>query len=91
MSDGLVDAAASGSRLAALEALRGVLATRLAECDSNRDVAALSARFLEVLAQIEELTGGMRGGESERTGLSEFERKLAERTGAKSPGRQRRA
>ena len=90
MPESLVDAAASGNRLAALEALRGVLATRLAECESNRDVAALSARLLEVLSQIAEVAGdGVK--EPERTGLSEFEQKLAERTGAKASGRKRRA
>jgi hypothetical protein len=51
----LVEAAASDDRLAALRQLRDLLARQLASCDSNRDVASLSARLMEALAQIEEL------------------------------------
>lgn len=49
----LVDAALSGDHLTALEALRDLLAAELDGCESSRDVAALAARFADVLAQIE--------------------------------------
>lgn len=47
------EAAASGNRLVALEALRDTLATAIDECDSKRDLAALSRQLTDVLAQIE--------------------------------------
>ena len=52
-SEGLVGAAGSGDRLAALRALRDRLAADLDVCESARDVAALSQRFMDTLAQIE--------------------------------------
>lgn len=45
--------AVSGSRLAALEELRGVLARAIDNCESARDLAALSRQMTEVLAQID--------------------------------------
>ncbi len=49
----LVEAALSGDHLTALVALRDRLAVELDGCESSRDVAALAARFADVLAQIE--------------------------------------
>ena len=48
----LSEAAASGDRLQALRALRGSLAADLDVCESLRDKASLSQRFMDVLAQI---------------------------------------
>ena len=44
-------------RLAGLTALRDRLASEIDQCDSSRDVAALSIRFMDVLKQIDELNG----------------------------------
>lgn len=52
----LADSAATGSRLGALKALRDYLAKALDETLSARDQAALSARYMDCLAQIEELS-----------------------------------
>jgi hypothetical protein len=49
---GLVEAADSGDRLAALRELRGLLARSIFGADSSRDVAALSRQLTEVLEQI---------------------------------------
>lgn len=54
-SRALADVAAAGDRAATLKALRDSLAVDLDTCDSMRDKAALSARFLDVLAQIDAL------------------------------------
>lgn len=48
-------AAATGSRLDALVALRDYLADALDQTMSARDQGTLSARYMECLAQIEEL------------------------------------
>lgn len=45
----------NGDRLASLKALRDRLAVDIDECESARDVAALSNRLMDVLAQIDEL------------------------------------
>lgn len=50
--------AAQTSRLDGLEALRDTLAIQIENTRSGRDLAALAARFTDVLAQIEELAGG---------------------------------
>lgn len=52
---GLEDTASSGDRLAALEDLRDLLATTIVGTDSARDIAALSGRLTDVLAQIEDV------------------------------------
>ena len=49
-------AAASGNHLAALQALRDRLAGDLDDCNSARDVAALSQRLMDVLGQIDVIT-----------------------------------
>lgn len=50
--DGLAAAVADGDRLKSLRALRDRLAADLDVCESMRDVAALSQRLMDVLAQI---------------------------------------
>lgn len=52
----LVDSAASGNRLAALESLRDTLARNIEGADAAKDVAALSNQLTQVLKQVEELT-----------------------------------
>lgn len=49
--------ASPNGRLAGLIALRDRLANEIDQCDSSRDVAALSIRFMDVLKQIDELNG----------------------------------
>ena len=51
----LVSAAASGDRRKTLEALRDKLAGSVAECESGRDVAALSKRLMEVMKELDAL------------------------------------
>lgn len=49
----LASVAEQGDRATTLCALRDVLAREIESCDSPRDVAALSGRLADVLAQIE--------------------------------------
>jgi len=49
----LKDVASDGDILKTLEALRDLLAERLDECDSNRDIAALSRQFAQTCESIE--------------------------------------
>ena len=51
----LVKAAKSGSRRETLEALRDKLANSIQNCESGRDVAALSKRLMEVMDEIDSL------------------------------------
>ena len=51
----LVKAAKSGSKRETLEALRDKLACSIQECESGRDVAALSKRLMEVMNEIDTL------------------------------------
>lgn len=44
-----------GDELETLRVLRDALAVKLDECDSMRDYAALSLRFMDVLVRISEL------------------------------------
>ena len=60
----LLDAASSGDRLAALEALRDHLALLAGTSGSARDVAALSGQLTQVLKQIEELSKGAKKNQS---------------------------
>jgi hypothetical protein len=74
----LSDAAPNG-RLAGLVALRERLANEIDQCDSSRDVAALSIRFMDVLAQIDELNGPAAVSGAPVSPLDELRRKRAER------------
>lgn len=85
----LATAIASGSRLVALRALRDRLARDLDECESKRDVAALSQRLMDVLEQIDELGGGVKEKKPE-TRLDEFTKRLRAREQS-APARPRRA
>lgn len=49
----IVEAAKSGDHRETLTALRDRLAESIAGCDSNRDLAALSKRLMDVLNELE--------------------------------------
>ena len=51
----LVSAARSGDRRQTLEALRDKIAASIQDCESGRDVAALSKRLMEVMNEIDAL------------------------------------
>ena len=51
----LMDAARSGDRRRTLEALRDKLAASIQDCESGRDVAALSKRLMEVMGELDAL------------------------------------
>ena len=51
----LVNAARSGSKRDTLEALRDKIAASIQDCESGRDVAALSKRLMEVMNEIDAL------------------------------------
>jgi hypothetical protein len=76
--------ASSVGRLGGLRALRDRLAVELDECDSKRDVAALSQRFMDVLAQIEACEKA--APVQEGTALDEVNARRAAKA-AKVPGR----
>jgi len=72
--------AVGGGRLAGLVALRGRLASEIDQCDSSRDVAALSIRLMDVLEQIDELDGSSGAGDKPAaTPLDGLMKKIAER------------
>lgn len=48
----LRESAASGDRVQALKDLRDILAKQITECESGRDLAALTARFQSVLTEL---------------------------------------
>lgn len=66
-------AARSGSRLKALIELRNLLADRLDDCGSDRDVAALSRQFVQVTAEIDAIQGN---SDSKAISLEDFRSKL---------------
>lgn len=51
----LVNAAASGDKRKTLEALRDKIALSIQDCESGRDVAALSKRLMEVMNELDAL------------------------------------
>ncbi len=51
----LISAAQSGNRRETLEALRDKIAESIQDCDSGRDVAALSKRLMEVMGELDAL------------------------------------
>lgn len=75
----LFEAAPEG-RLAGLIALRERLAREIDVCESARDVAALSIRFMDVLAQIDELSDAPAAAGATEDPLDELRRKRAERS-----------
>jgi hypothetical protein len=84
---GLLDVVADGDRLLALRELRDRVAAELDASKSARDVAALSQRLMDVLAQIEQIEQARSAPRS--NARDEVARKRAERA-SKAP-RPRRA
>lgn len=64
----LVSAAKCGSRRDVLEALRDKLAASIQDCESGRDVAALSKRLMEVMGELDALPR-----QSDDDGLAELQ------------------
>ena len=56
-SESLPDAALSGDRLAALRALRQVLAEQIRDCESARDIGSLAKQLRDTLTEIDSLGG----------------------------------
>jgi hypothetical protein len=67
VSDSLPDAALSGDRLAALCALRQVLAEQIDGCDSARDVSSLARQFRDTLSEIDSLGGAAEPTQEDKT------------------------
>lgn len=61
-----------------LEALRDRLATAIDNCDSGRDLAALSRQYVDVTEKLEQIKPAEKGG----TGLDEFTRALRAKRGS---------
>ena len=78
-----VSEASRGGELEALRALRDDLALKLDQCDSLRDYAALSLRFMDALERISVLESGM--PEREGSVLDELAKRRAAR-GARAAG-----
>ena len=64
----LMDAAMSGDRRRTLEALRDKIAASIQDCESGRDVAALSKRLMEVMGELDALPR-----QSDDDGLAELQ------------------
>jgi len=71
-------AASSGDQLRTLEALRDRLAGEIDVCESPRDLASLSARMVDVLAQIKLAVAAQ--PEQKGTALDELQRRRAARS-----------
>ena len=69
----IFEAANTNDRLAVLVELRNKLAVRLDQCESNRDLAALSRQFVQVVNEIDEIMGG---NETKAVSLDDFRNKL---------------
>jgi hypothetical protein len=70
---------APDSRITRLLAVRDRLADAIAECDSKRDLAALSREYRAVLAELEALAPAK---EKRTDGVDEISRRRAARRGA---------
>lgn len=78
----LSDVAATGNRIATLEALRNRLATELDGCASSRDVAALASRLQAVMAELDTIAPPVAG----LTPLDELRLRRADLTMKRSTG-----
>lgn len=82
----LHEAAASGDRLYTLRVLRDRLAVQIDETTSSRDVAALSLRLVDVLAEIEEIEKASAPAAPAGSGIDEVNaRRAAREAGAARP------
>ena len=66
-SESLPDAALSGDRLAALRALRQVLAEQIRDCESARDIGSLAKQLRDTLSEIDSLGGAAEQTVEDRT------------------------
>lgn len=73
------------SRLDGLKALRDKLGRQIDDCESNRDLASLSSRHMEVLREIAELESEAErsSGPAKGTGITDIGAKRAERLAAR--------
>lgn len=79
--------AESRSRVDYLREARDGLQARLRVCESDQNYAVMTRELRSVLAEIDDLGGGEQS-ERKATGLSDFEKRLAEReSGAKGSRR----
>lgn len=76
----LHEAAVSGDRLHTLRVLRDRLAEQIDETTSSRDVAALSLRLVDVLAEIEEIEKASAPAAPKGSGLDEVSKRRAARS-----------
>ena len=78
----LITAAGSGDRLTTLIALRDLLADRLQNSKSDRDIAAISRRLMQCVAEIEDLE--KQRGEKSNNQLDFLRAQFAGRSGRKT-------
>lgn len=72
------------SRLTDLEEMRTDLKSRMAACTSDQNFAVMARLLVDVVKQLEELSGPSE--KPKETGLSDFEKRLREReSSAKNP------
>ncbi len=83
---GLAETAKAGDRAKTLVALRDFLADQIEACGAARDAAALTARFLDVLTQIDALPAPVKGTVLDEVG----ERRQAKGRVTARPARARR-
>ena len=81
------EAATSGVRLRTLETLRDKLAQEIDDCDSTRDLAALSRQLTLVLAEIDELAEPEKKGDA----VDEIAQRRAARRSSPAKGSARSA
>ena len=73
----LLEAAQSNDRLETMKALRDMLAERLEQSNSDRDVASMSRRLMQCIAEIAEIEEEQRQREeAEHGSLAEFRKKF---------------
>lgn len=72
----LIEAAKSGDRLETLIALRDLLAERLQNTESGRDVASMSRRLMQAVAEIEALETLKKARERSPFDLYEFRKQI---------------
>lgn len=83
----LIDSAASGDRLKALEALRDHLATAMQETDDVRALGTLAGQYRQVLSEVAELSKG----KGAKSGLDELLDRRASRSKPLRDGKAREA
>ena len=66
------------TRLDHLDAMRSDLQARMSVCESDQNFAVMGRLLTDVLKQIDELGGGEKPA-TKKTGLSDFEKRLADR------------